>query len=494
MSDQNNDENAATIMEAAMLAALAGSDAGAGVDPTLFRRTDAGNADLFVAMFGEDLRFVEVWGKWKVWDGTRWIEASDLALVPFAKEATEHMLRWASTLPEGERTEWRKHALASQRRERLRAMIDLAKGDAKVRAEPNLFDADPLLLGCGGVTIDLRGKQPKAYRPKREDYITNSTGIVPNPKADCPEWREFLDWAFDGDVFTIEHMQRIAGYLLTGSVREEKLFAFFGGGANGKTTFVRTVAEMLGDYAGSARGTLLMELQGEKGAASPDVAALRGKRLVVVSETDEQCTLAEAQVKTITSNEPIRARDLYSKLFTFMPTHKTILTTNHRPFVKGTDDGIWRRLNIVGFKQQIATSAQVKDFRETRLRPELPAILAWAIQGYYMYQRDGLKPSPAVSAATAAYRSDMDYMAEWLDERTVPDPKARCSRTAAYDDYRAWAQAERRPVLGAPKFGEELDRRGHPTLRSHGKRHVSGLRLKLPDVTLQLIQGGVGRP
>ncbi|MGP8234545.1 MAG: phage/plasmid primase, P4 family, partial [Limisphaerales bacterium] len=125
---------------------------------------------------------------------------------------------------------------------------------------------------------------------------------------------------------------------------------------------------------------LLLKSQGEKGAASPDIAALHGKRLVVVSETDEGCSIAEAQLKEITSNEPITARKLHRDPFTFMPNHKTLLMTNHPPFVKGSDDGIWRRLDIIEFNNKIADNAK-DHFRENKLRPELPGILAWAVRG-----------------------------------------------------------------------------------------------------------------
>lgn len=316
MSENSNDKhnintktNVANDLEAMIMAAIAGSGSGATVDATQFRQTDAGNALLFVAMFGDDLRYIEVWHAWMLWNGERWIEASDIALTPLATQVTEHMFQWSATLTDEPRDKLRRHAMASQKKERLRAMIDLAKGDERVRAEPSRFDADPWLLGCERVTFDLRKKKP--HLPKRDDYITKSTRIAPRKEMTCPNWLALLDWAFDGDAATIEHIQRTAGYMLTGDVSEETLFAFFGGGGNGKTTVAMTLFQVLGDYAGKGRSDLLLQSQGEKGAASPDVAALHGKRLVVVSETDEHCAIAEAQVKAITSNEPIAARKLH---------------------------------------------------------------------------------------------------------------------------------------------------------------------------------------
>jgi putative DNA primase/helicase len=231
----------------------------------------------------EDIRYIEAWGTWAHWKGSRWEFVSDAALLPMARDVTEHMYDWAASLPPNPCGELRKHALATQREQRLRAMINLAKGELAIRAEPEQFGANPWLLGCENCTFDLRARKP--HPPRREDFITKSTGVVPSRRTPCPNWLSTLDWALAGDADTIEHLQRIAGYMLTGLVSEEKLFAFFGGGANGKTTIAMTLFEALGDYAAKGRSDLLLQAQGEKGAASPDVAALHGKRFVLVSET-----------------------------------------------------------------------------------------------------------------------------------------------------------------------------------------------------------------
>jgi putative DNA primase/helicase len=465
----------AEALQATMMAALAGSV----VDPMPFERTDAGNALLFVAMYKGDIRYIEAWRTWACWNGKRWELKSDTALMPLARQVTEHMFEWAGTLPDGDqRDSLRKHALATQREQRLHAMINLAKGEPGIRAEPDQFDADPWLLGCEDFTFDLRARKPRA--PRREDFITKSTGIVPDRNAVCPNWFATLDRAMGGDAETIEHLQRVAGYMLTGSVSEEKLFALFGTGANGKTTFAMTLFEALGDYAAKGRRDLLLQSQGEKGSASPDVAALHGKRLVVVSETDDGCALAEAQVKEITSNEPITARKLHRDPFTFHPSHKVLLMTNHRPFVTGTDEGIWRRLNIVGFAAKIADRDQDPHFREEKLHPELPAILAWMIKGCFMWQRDGLKPSAAVTNETKAYRSEMDFIQQWLDERTIADPQASIPRSEAYNDYTFWSEREHMPTLGNRRFVGELEDRGFARAKSNGVRLFKGFRLQPP--------------
>ena len=461
------------------------------VDPTRFRWTDAGNALLFVALFKENIRYVEKWRLWLAWDGRRWVDLSDAAMLPQARAVTEHMFAHAAKMTDQDRqTKLRAYALASQKEPRLHAMLNLAKGEPEIRLEPDRLDADPFLLGCPNGTLDLRTGELREAR--REDFITKSIAAAYDRAAQCPNWRRFLEFATQGDSGTSEHLQRFAGYALTGSVREEKLFAFFGGGENGKTTFLMTLAAMMGGYADKARKDLLLQSQGEKGAASPDVAALQGKRLVIVSETDEGCTLAEAQVKEITSNEPIAARRLHRDPFTFMPTHKTVLMTNNRPFVKGTDHGIWRRLNIVGFKAEIAEAVKNLDFRETVLAPELAGILRWAVEGCLKWRRDGLKPSAAVSKATVEYRAQMDFIGQWIEERTDPNAAANdfTPGALAYSDYVTWAKIEQYPAVGRRKFSDELDKRKF--LLDSGAGHTRGfrgLKLKSMGVAMRVVQG-----
>ena len=188
---------------------------------------------------------------------------------------------------------------------------------ANLASNPTRSTADLWLLGCPNGTLDLRtGKRREA---RREDYITKKIGAEFDPKADCRQWRGFLDWATQGDVELAAFLRMLAGYALTGEVREEVMCALVGDGANGKSTFLMTLFDLLGDYAAKARSDLLVHAQGKEGAPSPDVAALQGKRLVIVSETEDGCSLSEARIKDIVSNEVIAARRLHRDPFTFRP-------------------------------------------------------------------------------------------------------------------------------------------------------------------------------
>jgi putative DNA primase/helicase len=263
-----------------------------GIDFAGYARTDAGNALAFLDLFGENLRFIEKRGCWIDWDGARWREASDITLLPLARRTTEEMMKWAVNR-NSDREALIKHALATQRDARLRAMINLAKGEPRIRIEPDALDSDPWLLGCPNGTLDLRTGELREAR--REEYITKQISVPFDPAAQCPLWRQFLNWAAEGDGELAAFLQTFAGYALTGEVCEEVMCALVGDGSNGKSTLLMTLCGLLGDYAGKARSDLLVHAQGKEGAPSPDVAALQGKRLVIVSETEDGCSLSEAR-------------------------------------------------------------------------------------------------------------------------------------------------------------------------------------------------------
>ena len=369
-------------------------------------------------------------------------------------------------------------------------MINLAKGEPRARIEPDALDADLWLLGCPNGTLDLRtGKLREA---RREDFITKQIRVAFDPSATCPRFREFLDWASQGDRELAAFLQAFAGYALTGEVCEEKMCVFVGDGDNGKSTLVMTLFDLLGDYAVKVRSDLLVHAQGKEGAPSPDVAALRGRRLAIVSETEDGCSLSEARIKDIVSNEVIAARKLHCDPFEFRPTHKIILSTNHRPHVRGTDHGIWRRLAIVRFNATIAEEAKVADFRERFLRPELPGILNWVVEGLMRWRRKGLGLPASVRAATAEYRSEMDTVGQWLEEKTERDPGAIAAVRGLYADYVFWLGAQGRPV-GARRFGEELERKGYAADRlPDGTRARRGIKWKSLGSTGQPLSGSTG--
>jgi putative DNA primase/helicase len=219
----------------------------------------------------------------------------------------------------------------------------------------------------------------------------------------------------------------------------------------------------------------------QSGGATPDLARLHGRRLVTINETPQHCRLNEARVKFITSHDIITARNLYEQLFDFTPTHKVFLTTNHKPVVRDTDEGIWRRIHLIPFTATIAKERRDRHFREKKLLPELSGILNWALDGLRAYWRDGLDPPQEVLHATQEYQKDMDIVGQWIEERCEKDATSEHTIAELHNDYKKWAEDEIGFVMSTINFGRELSRRdGLERKKVNRARGIRGLKL-LPE-------------
>jgi P4 family phage/plasmid primase-like protien len=443
------------------------------IDIAKLARTDLGNARRLVARHGGDLRYVHPWARWFIWDGQRWVGDADGAIVRLAKSTVEAIHGQALALTEeGERMALLKHAVASQSEARLRAMVSLAESEPQVIATPQEFDADPWMLGVLNGVVDLR---TSVFRPAtKSDMITMRVGVAYDANARCPNWLAFLHVITAGDVELIAYLKRLSGYVLTGSAQEEILGVLYGSGRNGKSTWRETLHAVLGDYAIAADAGLLVERK-QSGGATPEIMRLKGRRLVSINETAENDKLNEARVKFLTSGDTLTARSLYAGFVDFKPSHKTLLTTNHKPVIRGSDEGIWRRVHLIPFTVKIEGGRA--DYREKFLMPEAAGILNWMLEGCAAYLKEGLAPPKAVLAATAAYREEMDYVRRWLDEQCIVDPASAALASLAYQDFKMWCESEVGWSLNIQRWRRVLGEIGFEATKVRGQRLIKGFKL-----------------
>lgn len=441
--------------------------------------TDLGNARRGVARHGDNIHYVAEWNKWIIWDDTtkQWAIDQDGGITRLAEEAVLEISNYALTLNnQADRNELLRHGIRSQSEARINAMVNLSRAEPGVTISAEKLDADPWLLGVQNGTLDLK---KSTFRPsQRRDLITKRAGVTFDPTANCPNWTLFLQTVTGNDQDLQAYLQRVAGYMLTGSVREEVCFFFYGIGRNGKSTYRETIHELMGSYALTADANLMVERK-TGGGATEEIARLKGRRFVAVNETAENDQLNETRIKFITSQDMVTARNLYGHYFDFFPTHKTVITTNHKPIIRGTDEGIWRRVHLVPFLVSIDPASVERDFRERRLVPELPGILNWALDGLAQYLQIGLSPPESVRASTQDYRADMDVVGQWIADRCEVDAHATIPTGQAFSDYSSWADEEVGWALTKLKFRRHLTDRGFAAAKGAGGiRLVTGLRLK----------------
>ncbi|HHY33345.1 MAG TPA: hypothetical protein GX515_10125 [Firmicutes bacterium] len=428
--------------------------------------TDLGNARRFLIAHGPDLRYCHPFQRWFVWDGRRWKEDLAGEVQARAKDTVRRMyLEAASEEDDRRRKDLAKHALRSEAAQKIRAMVELLKTEPGIPVLPEELDRDPWLLNCQNGTLDLRTGELRPHDPR--DLLTRLAPVVYDPNATCPQWCAFLDRIMAGRVDLVTFLQRAVGYSLTGCTDERVCFILYGTGANGKTTFLETVALLLGDYA--ARTTTDTLLARDRDGVPNDVARLRGARFVYASEAEEGRRLAEAKIKDLTGGDTITARFMRAEWFEFKPEFKLWLGTNHRPVIRGTDAAIWDRIRLIPFDVRIPEGERLPR-RElmARFEAELSGILAWAVRGCLDWQKHGLGVPDEVREATGAYRAEMDVLAHFLEECCTVNPLAKARAGDLYRAYVEWCEANGERPLAQRNFGMRLAERGFERRRSTG--------------------------
>lgn len=443
------------------------------------RFTDLGNGRLLVQREKGEVLYVHDIGKWFIWSGTRWAEDRDGEIERRAKATVESLHEEAKAIMDDEqRKAMRQHALKSESASRIRSMLELARSEPEVAATSEIFDADALLLNTKNGTLNLQTGELQEHR--REDLIMRTVPVAYDPDAECPRWKRFLDRIMGKNKNLLAFLRRAVGCTLTG-IQVQSLFMLYGGGANGKSTFLAVIKALLGDYAKNCQPDTLTTSRGN--GIDNDLARLRGARLVTSIESDEGRRLAEAKIKQITGGDAVTARFLFHEHFEFVPVFKLWLATNHKPEIRGGDEAIWRRLLLIPFQVQIPEAERDADLPE-KLKEELPGILAWAVRGCWAWKTGGLKPPAEVLVATAAYRTEEDRVSAFIDQRCETGPKEEQPAGELYRAYKNWALENGEEPLTSTAFGRRLEEKSFGMKRGGKGRVRLGLSLKdtCPDM------------
>jgi putative DNA primase/helicase len=438
------------------------------------RLTDLGNAERFVDHHKRHARYCYAWGKWLIYDGKRWAVDDDGNAEQLMQETVRNIYNeTAGETDDARRRALADHARRSEARARITDALHLAKPVLAVR--PEELDADPYLLNCENGTVDLRTGRLREH--DIEDMLTKIAAPCDDLLAQPPVFNAFLEKILPA-LELRQFVQAAIGYAAIGENTEEVLLIPHGHGANGKSTLINAVMGALGDYAMQAAPDLLLA---KHGTHPTELADLFGARFVASVETDDGRRLNEGLVKQLTGRDRIKARRMREDFWEFDPTHTVFLATNHKPEVRGTDHAIWRRLKLVPFDVTIPDEEQDKKLPE-KLREETPAILAWIVRGALMYQQRGLPEPDEVKAATASYRSDMDVLAAFLEDRCVVHPRASAGATPLYEAYKEWCEESGEQRLTQTKFGLRLKERGFRSAKAQRVTwHGIGLRDDRPD-------------
>lgn len=411
--------------------------------------TDIGNSERLIRMHGDDVRYCSTLKAWFVWDGRRWEQDETNRMLDLATRTAKAIFLEAATAPNSETVA--KWAIKSGSLVARRAMIDGAVHMVPIRADE--MDARGNLFNCQNGTLDLETFEFREH--KREDLLTKIAGVRYDPDAACPLWLDHLHTVFAGDEEVTTGFQDMMGYSLLQFNPEQLMSILWGSGKNGKSETLKAIALILDDYATNIEsGTLMQSRHDDAGRARPDVLRLKGARFVTCTEPEQDAVLSESLIKSLTGDHAVTARPLYGKPVEFVPGAKIFLATNHLPKVKGTDNGIWRRIWLFPFVAVISPEKRQPEFGNVLFEQEGPGILNWMIEGLRRYQEQGkLTPPAAVRRAMQDYRITSNPVGRFITEGCVVGPREQVGKSDLYDAYLSWCETAGWRHVGRNKFG-----------------------------------------
>jgi len=429
-------------------------------------------ADEFTRKHADTLKYLAARSAWFHYDNGAWRLENTLRAFDLAREVVRVFAdRDADERQLGESARAKTEA-ALKSAKTVANTVALARADRRHAITSDVLDRDPELLNTPAGEVHLPTGELRPHDPL--NFHTKQTSVSPEVGA-APVFQAFLQRATGGDVEMQAYLQRLSGYALYGGVVEHVLPFIWGPGGNGKTIFLTMLSGILGSYAVSAPMSTFVE---QKGMAHPtELAMLDGARLVIASETEPGQRLATARIKMLTGGDQVTARFMHGNFFTYTPRFLLILSGNSKMRLSAVDEGVRRRMHMIPFTAAIPAQERDPHLAE-KLRAEWPQILQWMIDGFQLWQAEGLNPPPTVVASTDDYLDGEDTLGQWIEDATEPDMLAPVSSTDLYADYRDWAAHFKEREVTMRRFSNDLRDRGWKATRSRTSRGFVGHRLK----------------
>lgn len=474
--------------------------------------TDIGQAKVFEKVFGEVVKFSPE-TRCLVYNGVYWEESDEKARL-LVHQLTELQMQDADSLLKFWETELKEAGVGAGLDEKLttKQITSVLTAKQKViyeqyqravqykafvlkrrqtgaiaavlkEAAPHLaidvstLDSETYLLNTPAGTYDLRAGADVVYPHKAEDYITKVTAVSPSDEG-MELWEAMLDVVFCGDQDLKSYVQQLAGLAAIGGVFAENLIIAYGEGRNGKSTLFNVIARVLGSYSGSLSADVLTNSCRRN--IKPELAELRGKRLVIASELEEGNGLNTAVLKQLCSTDPIYAEPKYRRPFSFIPTHLAVLCTNHLPSIGTMDTGTWRRIKVVPFNAVIQGDSEVKNYTEYLFKNAGGAILKWIMDGSKMVIENSYKIEvpDAVKSVVEEYRATNNDFQEFLDSCCNVGDGYSIPSGELYTAYRSYATSQGFFPKNKQDFYSNLERAGFSKHRRSRGVAVMGLTLK----------------
>ena len=418
--------------------------------PIMSPRTDAGNAELFTSLHEDMIRYNHTQKEWFIFNGQYWkLDTKEEIIQHCTNAARFRQLLSIHMKDKKERAIEFRWGIQSENATRMRNTLSLAKSNSAISTVNQDWHQDRMLLQFNNGTLDLNTQTIRDGRP--EDMIYQSVGYDYDENAKCPVWEKAVQEIFDDNDEMVSFFQRILGYSLTGDTREHCLFILNGNGSNGKSVVLETIKKVLGKYA---ENSSFSTFEATNSSQTNDIARLRYARMVTASESGQSKRFNEERIKSITGGDEVTARKLYQEFETWTPQFKIWFAVNTLPDIRGTDDGIWRRIKVIPFNVSFK-GREDKDLTD-KLSNEIQGIMNWAVTGLKKWLEVGLNSPDEIATATKAYRSESDVIANFMEERVENVAGEKVSAIALYAAYREYCSNAGLSAGSKTIFGRQM--------------------------------------
>lgn len=447
--------------------------------PKHYTQDDMGMAERFIDRYGKNFLYSYIDKEWYIYNGSYWSPDTK----GYIETAADHVIKDLAkdrpkidpSLPGKEQTKilnsWNKFVNHERSH---KAKVDLVKElQHRLPVTHSMWNQEDMLLNTPSGYVDLTNG--KLHPHDIGKMFTAETGSEYSDTIDSPNWRKFLKQIFQNDEEVIHYVQKAIGYSFTGSTKEQVIFIPYGNGRNGKSVLLDTIQDVAGGYAKTMNVSSIMTKYNSNGANS-DIARLEGSRMVISSEANEGQRLDEGLVKQLTGGDRIVARQQYGKEFEYQPSYKIWMATNHKPLIRGTDEGIWRRLILIPFEYQVPKDKIDRNLKY-KLEAESMGILNWIVEGAIMWQVEGLQIPERIKNASQKYREEMDVLSGFVNDCCELGPGFTAKSGELYDSYKNWAADANEYKMNLTRFGKEMSKKFHRKV-SHGYKVYEGIRIK----------------
>lgn len=420
---------------------------------------DSGNAKRLTDNYGDVIRYSYVDKKWYIYNGVNWEQDEKGFIYKLVDNVADDLKKEKVKIPEGTDEKDEKDIIKNfnkfvSRTQSHQGKLNMVKETQHhVSITHGEFDTDPMLFNTQNGYVDL--SDGTLHDEDKAKMFLSVSGVEYTENVDCPEWLNFLDTTFVHNQELIKYIQKAVGYTLTGLTKEQIMFVMYGNGRNGKSVFINTLQNILGTYSKTLNAASLMVKQNNSGGPSSDIARLESARAVFSSESNDGSRLDEGLVKQMTGGDTMTARYMYGSDFEFTPKFKLWMATNSKPIVRGTDDGIWRRIVLIPFLHQVPIEDIDKNL-EYKLQREQLGILNWAVEGCMLWQKEGINPPTIIKNASNEYRKEMDPIEQFIEENCEKGPDYQISAKQFFEDYTKWAHGNHEHEFTNTMFGRNV--------------------------------------